>query len=76
VAEGTEPSNLLESMLGTLLVFVRQCPQVGEREVLVLWTTRGFTDFVSLSLESSCVLLRSLMLYLVWFPSLPFCLLA
>lgn len=34
VAEGQEPSNLLESMLGTLLVFVRQCPQVGKREAL------------------------------------------
>jgi hypothetical protein len=33
-SEAAEPSNLLESMLGTVLVFVRECPQV-------LWTTPG-----------------------------------
>lgn len=31
-SEAAEPSNLLESMLGTVLVFVRECPQVGGRE--------------------------------------------
>jgi len=29
-SEASEPSNLLESMLGTVLVFVRECPQVRE----------------------------------------------
>ena len=28
LSEIAEPSNLLESMLGTLLVFVRECPEV------------------------------------------------